>query len=443
MAKKAETYNSKVLSLITYKGGYWICTDGMKYLEQKPAYIHQLGLYNATPKSSKAPSIEDLLARIEALEARDVDCKVEISKITVTGTSGNYIVTSADKSYASIRQLINNGKMMAIQAIVNGNKCMLSLASLKPESITFVGAYNENSLFIYNLWADGTKDFLAKSFSTEEVVSAILQEALDVYGVEIGDVKDHYDAGTYLEEILNDMLHKEIDVEPINPSAGISVSTVPELIYVGDNAECTFTDLSTVGVFVGQPGYDYYEDAGCSYESTLKRGNVEITTNPYHLDALSEAKTVAFDYNLHYGDSTVIPVKNNGEASEKRISEGDSVAHCSVNVYWPYFLGEWDGDSSKAAPVGITVEDIRSMRKGAIKGNSTKPITSRTVSQKYFKIICVPVGYSVTAKNEFGAYFELGTSIQIEGVIGGVSKTYKIYYIQGSPIVSEIEIKKV
>jgi hypothetical protein len=32
------------LNGIKYKGGYWICSDGMKYLEQKPAYIHELGL---------------------------------------------------------------------------------------------------------------------------------------------------------------------------------------------------------------------------------------------------------------------------------------------------------------------------------------------------------------------------------------------------------------
>lgn len=45
------------LTGIKYRGGYWICSDGMKYLEQKPAYIHELGLGKIQIISNNIPVI--------------------------------------------------------------------------------------------------------------------------------------------------------------------------------------------------------------------------------------------------------------------------------------------------------------------------------------------------------------------------------------------------
>lgn len=58
---KWEYVNYRILDVLTYASGYWICTDGKRYTTQKPAYMHQLCLFIGEPywvTLSKKPSPE-------------------------------------------------------------------------------------------------------------------------------------------------------------------------------------------------------------------------------------------------------------------------------------------------------------------------------------------------------------------------------------------------
>lgn len=54
----AKKYYPSILSLLKYKAGFWVCTDGRRFVEQVPAYLWQLkiGYSGKTDKKPEKPA---------------------------------------------------------------------------------------------------------------------------------------------------------------------------------------------------------------------------------------------------------------------------------------------------------------------------------------------------------------------------------------------------
>ena len=446
MAKKTTAMDPAILSVLVFRAGWWFCTDNERYKDQKSAYMHQLSITRGGGKSSQAITLESLAARIEELEKYKKFCNVEIGTISVSKTSEDtYNVTDSNMSFTTIERHIKSGKQVSIEASIDGDmntECLLSIAAYSPSKIIFLGARGETTLYLYSIRESGTREFKEISLG-EGTGQALLTRDLHLLGIDCLAAEDGttWEIDTPIEQVLQDILTKVVDVNVVQPSIN-ALTVSPTSMYVGDTANISLSTVSfTDGKFTGEWLSGGYVNAGC--EVTDRTSTMDGGSVPSSVTA-SEPHTYKFKTVVSYSVSTAAPTKNNGDPSSKNIPAGSLPSNeATLNAYWPYFTGELDKGTTDIPYDGqVTASDIRALTKRMITSSSTTVISSMTEPNKYYRLVAVPVGYHIEAKNKFGADFELEEPISgIMGVIDGITKEYLLYYIQGRPTISSLIIK--
>lgn len=139
-------------------------------------------------------------------------------------------------------------------------------------------------------------------------------------------------------DVLHSMLTKVIDVIANKPTITLNSTAAVTKVEVGTTLTQTLSVIYTDGYFSGQSGYTYHQNAGCAQGDTIyKRGNTIIgTTDTY---TFASVGNVVYKAETDYGDSTAIPVKNDGSESDVRINNGTAVGTRTINVDKKLFYG--------------------------------------------------------------------------------------------------------
>lgn len=449
MAKKSTSMDPAILSVIVFRAGWWFCTDNEKFKDQKSAYMHQLSITRGGTKSSQAVTLESLAARIEELEKYKKFCNVEIGAISVSKTGEDtYNVTDSNMSFTTIERHIKSGKQMSIEATIDGDmntKCLLSIAAYSPSKIIFLGARGATTLYLYTIRESGTREFKEISLG-EGSGQALLTQELHLLGIDCLGADDGttWPIDTPIEQVLQDILNKVIDVDFVLPSIG-ALTVSPTTMYVGDTANISLSTVSfTDGKFTGEWLPNGSINAGC--EVTGRTSTMDGGSVPSSVTA-SEPHTYKFKTVVNYSASSVTPTKNNGDPSSKNIPAGSLPSNeATLNAYWPYFNGYLSGTSEDYHPHDsgvdtISANTILTLTKGKIDGH--KPVKEPTEAENYFLACSVPTGYEVIIKDSLNNEINLRVENLVMDVTGDICGTqYKLYYYPGWITINELNINK-
>ena len=256
------------------------------------------------------------------------------------------------------------------------------VASSSEESKNFlVHEEDENKLSVREIDADCTK-------TTEEIV---------VTGVTVGNLSNGTSIarGTSLEDLIKQMLMKELDVTKTLPTAQISLSsdsTKAGNYEVGTQISITPTAKYTDGKFTGVSGYSYTLNAGCAQgEVTLKLGDTEIESGAKQEFFIEEGIT-KLSLSIGYGASSATPVTNMGNASEVSIPAGTATVSEAnepkyvgyVNmfiVHLPDTTTELTSDIIRGGR-GMAIKEGTSFQQFDAPGGTQRTIILRRTNQK-------------------------------------------------------------
>jgi hypothetical protein len=292
----------------------------------------------------------------------------------------------------------------------------------------------ENKLAVREIDADCAK-------TTEEIV---------VTGVTVGNLSNgtSIKSGTSLEDLIKQMLMKELDVTKTLPTAQISLSsdsTQAGNYEVGTLISITPTAKYTDGKFTGVSGYSYTLNAGCAQgEVTLKLDDSEIVSGEkqeFHL----EEGTTNLSLSIGYGASSATPVTNMGNTSKVSIPAGTATVSAAnepkyvgyVNmfiVHLPDTTTELTSDIIRGGR-GMAVKEGTSFQQFNAPGGTQRTIILRRTNQK--PSVEGNLGASYTSSFEAAE-----DTVLVYGATNNWSSEYFYwYYDRAKPITEEETIK--
>lgn len=276
-------------------------------------------------------------------------------------------------------------------------------------------------------------------------VNAKTEQAISVYGVNIGGYKDGdtIPVGAKLWDVVTAMLQQEIDVTVTDPTLTMTNGSAVGLgpYEVGTAVTPLFGETHTGGYFNGSwlPGGEI--DAGCVWTNIrYYKGSVQFTNSSGYQFTVNEGNN-SFSLNGDYSANTATATKNNGKPSEMSISAATDKASNTLTFTggYKYFVGMTDETTiaglTSAKVRGVTKPSALSSNNGWCTPDDTTTITTTMTNEvsgvgKSILLAC-PSKYELKAvTNGLGA--DILDNFSVTGTvtvsIGGVAiETYNVY----------------
>ena len=284
-----------------------------------------------------------------------------------------------------------------------------------------------------NATADAVKDKLGSTYKgthiigTTEAEKLCLNKDIKVMGVTVGNLTDGVTLkeGDSLQEILQKILCKTIDVKAQAPTAALTPNQTTSLEYGSKVTATPMTITLTQGKFVGDTGYSYSKNMDCKITAaTIDSADATIAANgltaTYTVPGftLTAAKTVKGTASV--GANTVVPVKNDGTNSSVPYAGG--VIKCDGQRTWNPVYKAFVGYNAAKTIAELDSAAIRNLNAAkvdvpiaasaqTIVGASSKKSDGSSI------IVACPPGYKLTgAQNGTG-----GSILDNFNVSGAVS----------------------
>lgn len=172
-----------------------------------------------------------------------------------------------------------------------------------------------------------------------------VNEDFRVMGVNVGNLKDgdliqgkEGDTIITAWDVLKRMLTKVIDVIANLPTITLNSDKSIRKVELGSSLEQSLYVTYNDGKFVGQSGYTYNQNAGCVQgNTTFKRNGNDIQY--VNTTTFTQVGNVTFTAETSYGESTLVPIKNDGTESNVRIVSGVATSSFTINVSKKIFYG--------------------------------------------------------------------------------------------------------
>lgn len=306
--------------------------------------------------------------------------------------------------------------------------------------ISYNGEEKTSGKFIKFLWnTDGGSktDYVALEdiAVSPSTANTELSKDITVTGVTVGNLADGttLTAGMTLDQILTQILMKEIDVTATKPSVKItSTGTTAGTYEVGTEISVTLGNTYTDGKFTGQTGYSYTLAAGCEQGAvTYKKGNANLTGNTDSV-VLAEG-TTTYKCSSAYGASTAKPVTNFDNESSVSIAAGDVASSNSISFVgnYKYFMGY--AEATTIAQLDSTAIRSLNTKTGWCVVNGTTTIVNATAVTSNGKsiIVACPAKYKLASvANGLGAdilgLFSVTGTVEV-ALAGDVKENYNVY----------------
>lgn len=271
-----------------------------------------------------------------------------------------------------------------------------------------------------NATADAVKDKLGSTYKgthiigTTEAEKLCLNKDIKVMGVTVGNLTDGVTLkeGDSLQEILQKILCKTIDVKAQAPTAALTPNQTTSLEYGSKVTATPMTITLTQGKFVGNTGYSYSKNMDCKITAaTIDSTDATIAANgltaTYTVPAftLTAAKTVKGTASV--GANTVVPVKNDGTNSSVTYAGG--VITCSGQRTWNPVYKAFVGYNVATTVTALDSAAIRALAAASADvpvAASAQTIVDASVKKSDGKsiVIACPPGYKLTGiQNGLGA----------------------------------------
>ena len=271
-----------------------------------------------------------------------------------------------------------------------------------------------------NATADAVKDKLGSTYKgthiigTTEAEKLCLNKDIKVMGVTVGNLTDGVTLkeGDSLQEILQKILCKTIDVKASAPTAALTPNQTTSLEYGSKVTATPMTITLTQGKFVGDTGYFYSKNMDCkitaatidSTDATIAANGLTATYTVPEF-TLTAAKTVKGTASV--GANTVVPVKNDGTNSSVTYAGG--VITCSGQRTWnpvyKAFVG-YNAAKSIAELDSAAIRNLNAAKAEVPVAASAQTIVGASVKKSDGKsiVIACPPGYKLTGiQNGLGA----------------------------------------
>lgn len=250
---------------------------------------------------------------------------------------------------------------------------------------------------------------------TTEAKKLCLNDDIKVMGVTVGNLKDGVtlSKGASIQEILQKILCKTIDVKAQAPTAALTPNQTTSLEYGSSVAATPMTITLTQGQFVGaESAYSYSKNMDCKITAaTIDSADATIAANgltaTYTVPAftLTAAKTVKGTASV--GANTVVPVKNDGTNSSVTYAGG--VITCKGQRTWTpiykAFVG-YNVATTIAALDSAAIRALAAATKDVPIAASAQTLVDSSVKKSDGKsiVIACPPGYKLTGiQNGLGA----------------------------------------
>lgn len=339
-------------------------------------------LYNHSAGES---DIADLWEIIQSLRLEIKDLKTDIDEISTNISSINTAIEFLSKRFnnyvleASFEDRVN-------ELIEQYHADDPPQQQIPQKQITYIGG-------------DGIK--ITATDADTRSVNAVIKQPITVSNVSIGGYSDGMtiDQDTPIVDILKTILQKVVDVVAVEPS--VKLTGQSQSVEYGSSVTSDLTIRLTQGYFKPADASWVAGNQNMAYKITGVPSTWTIQTNgmsataSYTQEVTSSITYSGYTVNVAE-ETTTIPTKSNGEASEVRCSVSSLTTSGSVTItpYYYLFFGPVDTSDIKT----ITSDTVRNL-------NSKKarfPLTNQTVSEQYNGggksiLVACPSEYSLTA----------------------------------------------
>lgn len=292
---------------------------------------------------------------------------------------------------------------------------------------------NDGDLIAYNsefgeTTPNSTNDKLGSTYrgthiiGTTEAEKLCLNEAIKVMGVTVGNLKDGttITKGTSLQQILEQILCKTIDVVANAPTASMTNGSV-NVEYGSSVAATPVTITLTQGKFTAaEAGWTTNQLMDCKLASASINGTAASLSEDhmsasYTIPGFVCTSTQKFTGAATVTANTVVPTKNNGAASDKAYA-GGAITVSGAKTWTPIYKA-YVGYSEALTVEELNSTSIRALN-AAIKdvpmsASSQTMISGAVKSNGKSIVVACPPGYKLT-----GIQNGLGASI-----VGSFTKT--------------------
>ena len=272
---------------------------------------------------------------------------------------------------------------------------------------------NKGEIILLNdtMGTDGTGDQKVDGFGSiwqdDKIVGTTkaselrLTENLTVMGTNVGNITngETLEKGMTIEDILKQMLQKEVGISKTNPTvSGFSVSPTAA-VEVGAEVNATFSVTYVDGKYDSADNDLWNPDnlpmnAGCTAEATKWTYNGTEISSPHTFNAVEGDNKIT--YEINYGASTVTSVQNNlGQDVAVSIEGGKLTNSKTIKAYKKYFYGSVANTNLTINDVDSTV--IRGLANSALFDGSSETITSFIVPANSVGILACPSNKSLTS----------------------------------------------
>ena len=306
--------------------------------------------------------------------------------------------------------------------------------------ILYNGEEKTSGKFIKFLWnTDGGSkaDYVALEdiAVTPSTANTELSKDITVTGVTVGNLADGatLTKGMTLDQILTQILMKEIDVQATNPSVKItSAGTAAGTYEVGTPISVTLGNTYTDGKFTGTTGYNYNLAAGCAQGAvTYKKGSTNLESNTDSF-VLTEG-TTTYKCTSAYGASTNKPVTNFGNESTVSIAAGTATSSNGISFTgnYKYFMGY--AEATTIAQLDSAAIRALNIKTGWCTVNGSTTVVNGTAITSNGKsiIVACPAKYKLSSvANGLGAdilgLFNVTGTVEVS-LAGEVKENYNVY----------------
>lgn len=278
---------------------------------------------------------------------------------------------------------------------------------------------------------------------TTEAKKLCLNDAIKVMGVNVGNLKDGATLakGTSLQEILQQILCKTIDVVANAPTATLTPNGNTNVEYGSSVAATAVTITMTQGKFTAaESGWTTNQAMDCQLASASVNGSdASISTDKmkatYTIPAFTCTSVQKFTGSASVTANTVVPTKNDNTASDKTY-DGGSITVSGAKTWTPVYKA-YLGYSDALVVTGMTSAQVRALNT-VVKDVNMTPAgvtlqSSAVKSNGKSIVIACPPGYKLTGiQNGLGA--DIKGSFTVSGTVtvncadnADAAKDYTVY----------------
>ena len=303
-----------------------------------------------------------------------------------------------------------------------------------------------NSQITKTTEVDTVEDKLGSTYKGDHIIGTTeaeklcLNEAITVKGVTVGNVGENttFAKGTSLQEILQKILCKVIDVKAVAPTAALTPNQSTSHEYGTTIPATAMTLTLTQGKFVGaESGYVTNQAMDCKLvTASINESAATIATNGMsatytfpEFDLESETVVTA---TATVTANTIVPVKNDHSNSSVKYNGGSIT--CSGTRKWIPVYKAFLGYSEKTVATTLTSAEIRALNAAQIDvpmSPAAKTLAAGPKSSTGTSIvIAVPTGYKLTGiQNGVGASIlsNFNSTGSVSVTCGSKTVNYNVY----------------